>query len=602
MNTLLHSLAALLLAAVIAVPLFRRLGLGSVLGYLAAGIVIGPAMLGLFTDPDTLLHISEFGVVLLLFIIGLELQPSRLWVLRRSLLGEGGAQVVITALILSMIAAWWIDGLATIFVIGSALALSSTAFVLQMLAERKELTQHHGRSSFSILLFQDLAVIPLLAMLPLLAGKDNSSFRDLAIEGATVVALFAVIVVAGRFILRHGLRLVNSTGLREVSTAAALLVVVGISVLMEQLGLSMALGAFTAGVLLADSEYRHQLEADIEPFKGLLLGLFFMSVGMGANLDLLFTQPGVVLLLAFGLLAVKAVILYGIGRINGMTNPQALRLALILSQGGEFAFLLFATADSLALIDTLVIELLVLVVTISMVATPLLYGIYTRWVAPRLESAPEREFDRIDDSATPVVIAGFGRFGQMTGRLLRTLDIPYTALDINPEQVDVVRRFGNRVHFGDAARTDLLEAAKVGKAKVFVLAIDDAEASLKIVRHLKQHYPQLKILARARNRKHAHLLMDANVDWLIRETQLSAMAMAEQVLESIGMPAREARRMIEKFREHDDVSLKRQHAVHRDNKQFMQSAQEAANELRGLFEGDRVAVSKLRNHQDDEQE
>ncbi|MDX1443240.1 MAG: monovalent cation:proton antiporter-2 (CPA2) family protein [Gammaproteobacteria bacterium] len=598
MTDILHSLVALLLAAVIAVPIFRRLGLGSVLGYLVAGIVVGPSVMGLFSDPDALLHIAEFGVVLLLFIIGLELQPSRLWVLRRSLLTQGGGQVMITGTLFAAIATWWLGDLGAGIVVGFGLALSSTAFVLQLLAERDELPMQHGRASFAVLLFQDLAVIPLIALVPLLAGADQGTPLDMLLDSLLVLGIFGGIVVVGRFLLRHGLRLVNSSGLREVSTAAALLVVVGISVIMETLGLSMALGAFTAGVLLADSEYRHQLEADIEPFKGLLLGLFFMSVGMSANLSLLASEPLLIAGIAALLVIAKLAVLAVIAIYSRMSLDTGLRFTVVLSQGGEFGFVLFSAAGQAGLLAAESSEQLVLAVTLSMVSTPLLYGLLNALVLPRLAKASQREYDHIDEPASPVVIAGFGRFGQMTGRLLRTLDIPFTALDISSDQVDVVRRFGNRVHYGDASREDLLHAAKAGEAKVFVIAVDDMEASLKIARLLKKQHPKLKILARARNRKHAHLLMDLGVEWLVRETQWSALRMAEEVLASLDMPVQEARRLVDKFREHDEVSLVRQHAVHHDSQEFMQSARQAADELRGIFEDDRRVVQEQRKDRD----
>ncbi|MDX1454865.1 MAG: monovalent cation:proton antiporter-2 (CPA2) family protein [Gammaproteobacteria bacterium] len=592
MSTFLESTALLLLAAVIAVPLSRAIGLGAVIGYLAAGIILGPHVTAFFVDGEAILHFAEFGVVLLLFIIGLELQPSRLWVLRKSLLGQGLSQVAVTSLLIALLAGLFIGPWTATIIVGGALALSSTAFVLQLLAERKELPHEHGRAAFSILLFQDIAVIPMLVLIPLLAGKSDTSYVDMLVEAARVTAILLLVVVGGRYLLRHFLRLIHNAGVREISTAAALLLVLGISLLMHKLGLSMALGAFIAGVLLADSEFRHQLEADIEPFKGLLLGLFFMSVGMTANLDLLLAEPLLILLLALGLIATKAAILFAIGKVSGLANKSAVRLALVLSQGGEFAFVILSTAIGHSLIPVELADRLILVVTVSMMSTPLLYGLYSSWVEPRMEVSSQPVYDTPDQGEVPVVIAGFGRFGQMSGRLLRTLDVPFTALDISPDQVDVVRRFGNPVHYGDAGRLDLLDAAHVDKAAVFILAVDEMEASLRIARAVRHEYPHVRILARARNRKHAHLLMDLGVHWLVRETQLSALAMAEELLVQLGRPADEARRMVATFRQHDDEILQRQQAVHHDQQKVIQSAKEAADELRTLLESDRASVKK----------
>ncbi|MEQ5837672.1 monovalent cation:proton antiporter-2 (CPA2) family protein [Marinobacter sp. NFXS9] len=587
----LGQLVVLFLVAVVAVPLFKRAGLGALLGYIAAGVLIGPHGLGVVGDVDNMLHISEFGVVLLMFVIGLELQFSRLKALRKPIFGLGTMQVVsgivgIGGLI--MLAGY---PLTLAVVLGCGLALSSTAFVLQLLAEKKELATGHGRLSFTILLFQDMAAVPMLAFIPFLAsgGPDEAaSWQEIAYGVGRVALIFGAIVIAGRYLLRHALRFIHATRVREISIAAALLLVTGTAFLMESVGLSMALGAFVAGVLLADSEFRHQLEADIEPFKGLLLGLFFISVGMTLNLGAVLAEPLKLIAGAALLMLIKAILVAAIGRWGGKLNGiSAMRLGLLLSQGGEFGFVIFSLATQLQLIDRQLHEQLIAVVTISMVLTPLVLFVFETLVK-RFASDTRPPFDTIDDGKTGAVIAGFGRFGQISGRLLRSLKIPFTALDINPDQVDVVRRFGNKVHYGDASQLDVLRAARVGEASVFILAIDDIDASLRAVRLVRQYFPDVRILARARNRRHAHLLMDAGVRWLVRETYHSALLMAEEMLVSLGREREEAQEYVRLFRDTDQRNLVRQHekGLHHDAAKILQSSRDAAEELQRLFEED----------------
>jgi monovalent cation:proton antiporter-2 (CPA2) family protein len=580
----------LLLAAVVAVPLCKRLGLGAVIGYLAAGMLLGPSGLDLFSDIEGMLHFSEFGVVMLMFIIGLELQPSRLKALRRPIFGLGSLQLALCSLAIGALAWAFGRSFIVVFVVGTGLALSSTAFVLQLLAEKDQLSAAHGRLAFTILLFQDLAVIPLLALLPVLSGGEgDQSARDIAVNIVEVVAIFAAIVLVGRFLVRPILHFIHATGVREISIAIALLMVTGVAWIMAEAGLSMALGAFVAGVLLADSEYRHQLEADIDPFKGLLLGLFFLSVGMTLNLGLVVSDPLLLVGLALLLMLAKTVLVFVIGRAFGsLDNDSAWRLGLLLSQGGEFGFVVFALAGQLEIFPPGLQERLIVVVTLSMIFTPLLYTCYERLLAPLLKPAPE-PFDTIEPKEGSVVIAGFGRFGQIAGRLLATLQIPFTALDVSPDQVQVVRRFGNKVHFGDAAQLDVLRAAGLDGARVLVLAIDDVEASLRAAAIVRQNFPEVEILARARNRIHAHRLMDAGVEWIIRETFLSSLALAEKMLIHIGRSPDEAKEIVRLFRETDEESLRRQHGIHHDQQRIIQSTQEAADELQRLFEGDREA-------------
>ncbi|KAF0812065.1 Glutathione-regulated potassium-efflux system protein KefC [Andreprevotia sp. IGB-42] len=589
--TLTTQIAAFLAAAVVMVPLFRRGGLGAILGYLAAGMLLGPYALKVVSNVDAVLHFAELGVVLLLFVIGLELQPSRLWVLRRSVFGLGSLQVGITGVVLAL--AGWALGLkpAAAIVTGLGLALSSTAFVLQMLAEKNQLTTRHGRESFSILLFQDLAVIPLLVILPLLGNSADAAigWQDIAIAAAAVVG----VVVGGHYLLRPALRLVAKSGSNEAFTAAALLLVLGTALLMESAGLSMSLGAFLAGVLLADSEYRHELEADIEPFKGLLLGLFFIAVGMSANLALLAAEPLLLIGLTLALMAAKFCVLYFIGRITGAGDHSARHLGVALAQGGEFAFVLFNLATQQQMMDGRQADMLVMVVTLSMAATPLVALAHERWIAPRLAARPQREFDEITPhEASRVIVAGFGRFGQIVARLLRMRKIRFTALEISPDQVDFVRKFGNKVFYGDASRLDLLRAAGADKAEIFVLAIDDIEASVKTAEMVREHFPELPVYARARNRFHAYRLMDLGITVIHRETLLSSVALGREVLERLGTPAEDAEKTAAKFLLQDEQLLTRQHATYHEETQLIQTTRDAMKELEGIFEADSGSVER----------
>ena len=576
-------IALLLLASVVMIPLARRAGLGAVLGYLMAGVAIGPWGLALITDADAILHFAEFGVILLLFVIGLELKPARLWELRKPVFGLGGAQVLLSALAIGAIAMLLGQPWRLAMVIGLALALSSTAMVLQTLAERHQLTDRHGRDGLAVLLFQDIAVIPMLAILPLLAGSSGSVGVG---PFLTAVAAILGLVVLGRKVLHPLFGWIATLGNRETFTAAALLVVVGATLLMEAVGLSASLGAFLAGVVLADSQYRHELEADLEPFKGLLLGLFFMAVGMEANLGLLLEQPLRLLAITGGLLLVKFVALLVIGAIAGRSASSTRKLALSLAQGGEFAFVIFQLARQQALMPSALSDLLTLAVTLSMLAWPLLVMLDDKLVSRRLDHQPAPPFDPIAETDNPVVIAGYGRVGQIVARVLTVKRIPFTVLEADPQQVDYVRRFGNEVYFGDASRLDLLHAAGVEKAKVFVLAIDDVEASLRTAELVHRHFPGVEIHARARNRMHAYRLMDLGVSKILRETWHSSVAMSEAVLIDLGFTAEHARRTAQRFAEHDEETLHKQYAIYDDETQFAQSVQQARAELRNLFEQD----------------
>ena len=583
---MLADIAIFLAAAVLFVPIFRRLGLGAVLGYLAAGIVIGPWGCGLISDVDSIYHASEFGVVLLLFVIGLELQPSRLWTLRRPVFGLGGAQVALTTLVLAAAAYSAGLNLAAAVVVGFGLSMSSTAFVLQMLAERKELPTRQGRAAFAVLLFQDISVIPFMAVIPLLAVQAaHATGTSPWLKAAETLGMFVLVVFGGRYAMRPLFRMLAAAQVPEIFTAAALLVVLGTAMAMAAVGLSMSLGAFLAGVLLADSEYRHELQADIEPFKGLLLGLFFMAIGMSANLGLLLQHPLLLIGLAAAVLLLKGLVLYGIGRTAQLPSSAAAALACALPQGGEFAFVLFGVATAAGVISAAQNELLVVVITLSMIATPLLYALQVRF---RHEEAPP-PYDTIDAPENDVIVAGFGPFGQIIGRMLRVKKISYTVLEKDPSQVDFVRRFGTRVYYGDAGRIEMLRAAHADKARLCVLAIPDEETSLQIAQTVRRHFPALRIFAVARTRYHALRLMDVGVTDVIRRSYFSSLEMARGLLHALGESETSAQRALDLFRQMDQRTLLSQQAVTHDEKALIQSAQDAARELEQLFEADHDA-------------
>lgn len=582
--TLLQETIVYLLAALVAVPISKKLGFGSVLGYLAAGIVIGPFGFGFIKDGEHILHFAELGVVFLLFVIGLELQPSRLWVLRRMVFGLGAAQVAVTACVIAAIGMLFGLEFSTALIVGLILALSSTAFVLQLLAEKKQMSTTHGRAAFAILLFQDLAVIPLIAILPIFGAPTNDGFAWSSILLAA--AIIAGLIVGGRFLLRPVLRIAARSQIPEIFTATALLVVIGSALLMQAAGMSMVLGAFIAGMLLADSEYRHELEADIAPFKGLLLGLFFIAVGMSVNLRLLLQQPGTIVLLVACLMAAKALVLFPLARLFGICDTKgAVSVAVVLSQGGEFAFVLFAMVARYRILDTSVIDQLNLAVAVSMLLTPIAYLLSER-ILKRVEKAEEPVYDKMEDQRNAVIIAGFGRIGQIIGRLLAVVGRPFTALEIDASQVDVVRKFGNVVHYGDASKLDLLRAAGAEHATLFVLAIDDIEASVRTAETVSRHFPHLTIVARARNRRHQYHLMDLGIKHIFRETLLSSLAMSEQVLAGVGFDQDAINHVVRTFREKDEQLMLEQHAVQHDEEQLIQSSRDTATELELLMKSD----------------
>ena len=586
MTTALLQVVVFLAAAAIAAPIGRFLRIGAVLGYLAAGVVIGPYVLGRYyalEDADQVLHFGEFGVVLLLFVIGLELRPIRLWSMRSAIFGLGAAQLVITAFVLAGIGLAL--GLATgqALFIGLALSLSSTAFALQVLEEKGELTTRHGRLAFSVLLFQDLAAIPLIALVPLFALGGEEPSMDLG-SAAIAIGTIAGVIVVGRFLLSRLYHLVAATGVREAMTASALLTVVGVALIMEAVGLSAALGSFIAGALLADSEYRHQIEADIAPFEGLLLAVFFIAVGMSIDLSVLVARPGALLAIVTGLVAIKALILFGLGRWWGLPNGSARRLGLVLSQGGEFAFVLFAVGLSEGVVERDLAGLLTLAVTLSMAVTPLLL-LVDDWISRALQPAPP-DYEVPPEGDHHVIVAGFGRFGQIVARVLRARKIPFTALDSNVAQVDFVKRFGAEIYYGDAGRLDILRAAGAHKAKAFVLAIDNVDHSLRVAEIVREHFPDLPIYARARDRTHVHKLMDLGVTIIERETFLSALELTTRLLRGLGLKPDEAKRLISTFKRLDEKRLYEDYQYYTDLEKVRANALTQANELEELFARD----------------
>jgi monovalent cation:proton antiporter-2 (CPA2) family protein len=571
-------------AAILLVPLFHRLGLGSVLGYLIAGMVVGPFGFGFIPDSESILHFSEIGVVFLLFIIGLEIQPRKLWSMRRHLFGFGFFQVALTTVIISLIAkafglSWISSG-----IIGFSLSLSSTAFAVQTLTEKNQFNTDFGRNSFAILLMQDLLAIPVLALVSSFSidGVDPSaSSAWMKVIYAAAIVVFLILL--SRYVMRPVFRMIASTHSREVFTAIGLFVVLGVAALMQKAGLSAALGTFLAGVLLADSEYRHELEANLEPFKGLLMGLFFIAVGMSVSLDLILQEPLLILGLSIGYLILKSTVIYGLGRFSKMGHQSSKMMALAIAQGGEFAFVLLGALASMQVADSKIINYLTVVITFSMALNPL-NSLANEFLSKAKKITPE--YDEIKDEAPEVIIAGFGRFGQTFGRILRAQDIPFVAIDHDPQQVDLVRRFGNQVYYGDASRKELLETAGAERAKYFILAIDDVEFSVKTAELVKTSFPNLKIFARARNRGHAFDLMDLGITNIKRETFDSSVNFTKQLLLEMGFEKQKADHIIERFKTHDEVMIREQFKVRQDDKSFISVSKQGVAQLAQVLNDD----------------
>ena len=592
-SSLLQNALVYLAAAVIAVPIAKRFGLGAVLGYLLAGIAIGPWGLRLVVEVGDILHFSEFGVVLLLFMIGLELEPKRLWSMRRPIFGWGSAQVGFVAAALAGAAMLFGVDWEVALIGALGLSLSSTAIALSTLEERNLKSTPTGAAAFSILLFQDIAAIPMIAVVPLL-GVVAVEGSDQGWSGALRVAVVLLaVVVGGRYLLRPVLHAIARTGMREIFTAFALLLVISIALLMQWIGMSMALGAFLAGVLLADSEYRHALESDLEPFKGLLLGLFFIAVGMSVDFGVFRAQPGLILMLVAGFLVIKAGVLYGLSKLFAVPRSQQALFAFLLSQGGEFAFVVFGAAEKARVFSPNVSAILVVVVALSMVATPLLLLVHDRFLAPRFREAKQQPFDAIETQQDHVIIAGFGRFGQIVGRLLRANQVALTVLDHDPEQVELVRKFGLKVFYGDATRVALLHAAGAAHARALVVAVDSIEDSLALVDCVRRNFPDLTIMARARNVTHLYDLMDRGVTVIERETFEAALQLGQSVLRHLGYGAYRARQATQKFKAHNIKSLQAVYPYYKDQEQYISMARQSRDELNEMFARD------LANLQDD---
>jgi glutathione-regulated potassium-efflux system ancillary protein KefC len=596
-HSILTNALVYLAAAVIAVPLSKRLGMGTVLGYLAAGILIGPYGLGLISAVEDALHFAEFGVVLLLFLIGLELEPERLWALRRPIFGWGGAQVlgVAAALFGAALLAGVHWKLALIG--GLGLSLSSTAIAFASLEERNLMPTPVGQAGFAILLFQDIAAIPMIAIVPLLGIPDDAPGGNAWLAGLKIAGVLGGVILGGRFLVKPLLRVIAKTDTREIFTAFSLLLVIAISLLMQWIDMSMALGAFMAGVLLADSEYRHALETDLEPFKGLLLGLFFIAVGMSVDFGVFLAHPALILGLVTAFLAIKTAILYGLSRLFGIARGQHLQFALLLSQGGEFAFVVFGAAATARVFSEDVASMLVVVVALSMVVTPLVLMAYDRLAARREGGVVKRKADRIDPNEDHVIVAGFGRFGQIVSRFLNVNGARLTVLDHDPDQIDVLRRFGFKVFYGDATRADLLRAAGAAKARALVVAIDDVDDSLQLVDIVRRDYPDLQIFARARNLTHYYQLLDRGVTMIERETFEAALQLGRTVLSvGLGHNPYHARKAALKFKKYNVANMLAVYPYYKNRDQYISMAKQAREELEEMIGRDRRAAEDETGH------
>ncbi|MDW6091700.1 glutathione-regulated potassium-efflux system protein KefB [Vibrio rhizosphaerae] len=577
-NDFLQSGAVFLTAAAIAVPVAQRAGLGSVLGYLLAGVAIGPWGLGLISDVEAILHFAEFGVVLLLFVIGLELNPRKLWQMKSPILGLGGAQVVVTSAVLAGLIHLFVGNWQVSLVMGMGLALSSTAIALRVIEEQELERSETGQSGFAVLLFQDIAVIPMLAILPVLAGNSAGDWIDALWMLCGIVGL----LVGGHFLLSPLFRYIVMSGVRELFTVAALLLVIGIALLMQSLGLSMALGTFLAGVLLAESEFRHELEVSIEPFKGLLLGLFFIAIGMAVDLGLLLKSPLQILAAVALLVLIKGGILYLLARLFGTRAKARSSMAAILSQGGEFAFVIFTAAQSEGLLQSSQTSFLLVVVSLSMVTTPLLLNIQKRWFAREFNAADDLAVD-VENNDPRVIIAGFGRFGQIVGRLMFANKIKVTILESDASQIKLLRKYGYQVFYGDATNLELLRSAGAEDAEAIVVCTDDPDEVMAIVALCQHHFPQLKILARARSRVEAYQLLNHGVPHFSRETFLGALDLGRQTLIELGMHPYQAKRAESHFCRLDNAMLKELLPMHNEGKQLSLRAKETRQELEEIF-------------------
>lgn len=588
-----------LAAAVISVPIAKRLGLSSVLGYLFAGFVIGPFGFNFVgAEGQDIMHFAEFGVIMMLFLIGMELEPSLLWRLRSSILGMGGIQVSVTSAVICLIAVAFGMTFNSALAIGMILSLSSTAIVHQTLIEKGLFKTDGGQRSFSVLLFQDIAVIPMLALMPLLAlsslpvpdaatGSNSALWIDDMpgwMQALIVLAVIAAIIIGGRLIAGHFFRAIAKTQLREIFTAAALLLVIGIAILMSKIGLSPALGTFLAGVVLANCEYRHELVSDIEPFKGLLLGLFFISIGASIDFGLILSNPAIIAALVFGLIFLKLIILLGLGRIFKMGFDQNVLFAFALAQGGEFAFVLFSFAVRNNVVTLEIANFLIASVVLSMALTPLLMLIYEKLIAPKIgtKERQSKEADKID-VRSPVIIAGFGSFGSIIGRLLKANAVGITVLEIDSDKVELLRKLGLKVFYGDASRYDLLHAAGADEAKLLILAINNTEKMLDIINTVKRRFPHLKILARAADRTEAYELLHAGVTHVYLESLDTSLRAGVDALRLLGFRAYQSHRAAKTFRYHDEKSILELYHLRHDKKGYITQARQKIEDLEQLL-------------------
>ncbi|NNC36678.1 MAG: hypothetical protein HKO02_04415 [Hyphomonadaceae bacterium] len=603
-GSLLQSVFIFLAFACLIVPVSKWAGLGPVIGYLVAGVLIGPFALGFISDPTTILHFSEFGVVMMLFLIGMELQPRELWKMKGQLLGLGATQVFVTTFAIAacvyVMGKYWGEAI----VIGMALALSSTAIAIQIMQDRGMMTTEVGKSGFSVLLFQDVAVIAMIAILPALALPGGESVTDAAhgtssghgpaeshgpsgwLLGLSIFGVFGGMILSGRLLLRPLFKFIARMGVRETFTAMALLLVVGSALLMQWLGLSAALGAFIAGVVLADSDYRHQLERDIEPFKALLLGLFFMSVGMSIDFATLMQNPTTIFALLTGLIGIKFLILIVIARTAKMEKLSASLFAILLSQGGEFAFVLSQFALSAHAMTQETATIMNAVVALSMATTPLLLLLFDKIVAKRINTATLKTGPVPQDEGNNVLVLGFGRVGQMAARLLGTQDISATLIDYDGDHIELTAKFGSRVFYGDASDMDLLRTAGADHMNIIVVAIDNVDKTTRIVKDIKSEFPKAKVIARARNRNHMYDLLDAGVDFAERETLRGGLALGREALRYLGMTDERSEQVAREFLSHDFASIKESMEMREDEEALIAHSHKARDTIKQALQSD----------------
>lgn len=599
--SLLLQITIFLGVALIIVPLGKRFGLATVLGYIFTGIVLGPSVFNL-ADAALVQQLNHIGIIGLMFLIGLELRPQRLWHLRHSIFVLGGMQVLITGLVL-MTTLWLLfqQNLSNSFVVGFALALSSTAMVLQLLTEKQQLNSPHGQKSFSILLFQDIAVIPFIAIIPLLAGS-SSSHHGIAYFAA-IIAMFSGLFLLNRYVLRPFFRFLIKSGAKELLSAVGLFMVLGVLIIIDVLNISLTLGAFLTGILLADSEFRHEFEASLAPFKAILLGVFFMSVGMTIQVSVLIDTPIFILAAVLLLMMIKFIVMIGVARYDHQTWGQSTLLAAGLAQGGEFAYIIFAVAQSEHVLSQTILEPAILIVTLSLLFTPIVYSTMQRWVVPRLNQIGKskkqdsemlsdleqdaRSSQTVQTSHHPaIIIAGFGRFGQIVARLAHLHRFQFTAIDNNVQHLDFIQQYGGKLCEGDASVPELLQIAGIQHAKVFVLAIDDVEASMNIARHIRLNYPHLSLLVRARDRYHMHALKDLGIAHIWRENYLSSLGLSYQALCDLGISPIQAHNSIDAFRDYDQQLLAEQQRIYSDEHKVYESYDNVVAELEYIFNSD----------------